>query len=146
MSQYCGSFLHKGLSTHFCALAQGTFKRRINGKNINTHTYRKVANRSTSPLVVPQRIFRPCLYQRVTYSDLLGKKLIFETAARSTVRNFMIFYFLGQTNWIQKHIPSQLKQSFHLNFKFSKTQNWIQGQMCAILKPKVCFEIFLPST
>ena len=106
MSQYCGSFLHKGLSTHFCALAQGTFKRRINGKNINTHTYCKVANRSTSPLVVPQRIFRPCLYQRVTYSDLLGKKLIFETAARSTVRNFMIFYFLGQTNWIQKHIPN----------------------------------------
>ena len=26
MSQYCGSFLHKGLSTHFCAFAQGTFK------------------------------------------------------------------------------------------------------------------------
>ena len=91
-----------GLTNHNGAI-------RINGKNINTHTYRKVANRSTSPLVVPQRIFRPCLYQRVTYSDLLGKKLIFETAARSTVRNFMIFYFLGQTNWIQKHNPSQLK-------------------------------------
>ena len=27
MSQYCGSFLHKGLSTHFCALTQGTFKK-----------------------------------------------------------------------------------------------------------------------